>query len=72
MVVGSPRHKLQFLINDTVLPYNMTVYQAIKQFSPVAVSSDQSETDTDTEAPLGSANIWVQTHTVHYRFVFKF
>lgn len=66
MVVGSARHKLQFLINDVVLPYNMTVYQAVRQFSPAA-SSDQSETDTDTEAPLGSANIWVHTHTVHYR-----
>ncbi|XP_024080422.1 E3 ubiquitin-protein ligase TRIP12 isoform X4 [Cimex lectularius] len=67
MVVGSARHKLQFLINDTVLPYNMTVYQAVRQFSPAAAPSDQSETDTDTEAPFGSANIWVQTHTVHYR-----
>ncbi|XP_073982784.1 E3 ubiquitin-protein ligase ctrip isoform X4 [Rhodnius prolixus] len=71
MVVGSARHKLQFLINDTVLPYNMTVYQAVRQFSPAAAASDQSETDTDTEAPLGSANIWVQTHTVHYRPVIE-
>nr|XP_024215138.1 E3 ubiquitin-protein ligase TRIP12 isoform X1 [Halyomorpha halys]XP_024215139.1 E3 ubiquitin-protein ligase TRIP12 isoform X1 [Halyomorpha halys] len=70
MVVGSARHKLQFLINDVVLPYNMTVYQAVRQFSPAA-SSDQSETDTDTEAPLGSANIWVHTHTVHYRPVIE-
>lgn len=68
MTVGSTRHKLQFLINDQVLPYNMTVYQAIRQFSPAAATaSDQSETDTDSEMPLGSANIWVQTHTVHYR-----
>lgn len=44
----------------------MTVYQAIRQFSPAA-GNDQSETDTDSEAPLGSANIWVQTHTVYYR-----
>lgn len=27
------RHKLQFLVNDHVIPYNMTVYQAIRQFS---------------------------------------
>lgn len=63
---GAARHKLQFIIGDHVLPYNMTVYQAIRQFSPAA-SNDQSETDTDSEAPLGSANIWVQTHTVYYR-----
>lgn len=46
----------------------MTVYQAVKQFSP-NVTSDFSENDTDSETPLGSANIWVQTHTVYYRFV---
>ncbi|XP_075236613.1 E3 ubiquitin-protein ligase ctrip isoform X2 [Lycorma delicatula] len=63
---GAARHKLQFLIGDHVLPYNMTVYQAVRQFSPAA-TNDQSETDTDTEAPLGSASIWVQTHTVYYR-----
>lgn len=34
-----------------MLPYNMTVYQAIRQFSPLA--HDQSETDTDTETPIG-------------------
>lgn len=27
------RHKLQFLVNDHVIPYNMTVYQAIRQFA---------------------------------------
>lgn len=48
---GSAKHKLQFLIGDNVLPYNMTVYQAIRQFSPLA--NDQSETDTDTETPIG-------------------
>uniref|UniRef100_A0A1B6CDK3 E3 ubiquitin-protein ligase n=1 Tax=Clastoptera arizonana TaxID=38151 RepID=A0A1B6CDK3_9HEMI len=63
---GAAKHKLQFVIGDHVLPYNMTVYQAIRQFSPAA-GNDQSETDTDSEAPLGSANIWVQTHTVYYR-----
>ncbi|XP_039296101.1 E3 ubiquitin-protein ligase TRIP12 isoform X2 [Nilaparvata lugens] len=65
---GAARHKLQFVIGEEVLPYNMTVYQAVRQFSPKAVAhGDQSETDTDSEAPLGSANIWVQTHTVYYR-----
>ncbi|BES95811.1 Hypothetical proteinE domain [Nesidiocoris tenuis] len=72
IMVAGTRHKLQFLINDTVLPYNMTVYQAVRQFSPAAGGqSDQSETDTDTEAPLGSASIWVQTHIVHYRPVIE-
>lgn len=46
------KHKLQFLIGDNVLPYDMTVYQAVRQFSPLV--NDQSETDTDTEMPIGT------------------
>ncbi|RWS01072.1 putative E3 ubiquitin-protein ligase TRIP12-like protein, partial [Dinothrombium tinctorium] len=65
---GQSRHKLQFLIGDNVLPYNMTVYQAIRQFSSSSShSSDGHETDTDSEAPMGHANMWVQTHTIYYR-----
>lgn len=45
------KHKLQFMIADHILPYNMTVYQAIRQYSPQV--TDQSETDTDTETPIG-------------------
>ncbi|XP_030755174.1 E3 ubiquitin-protein ligase TRIP12 isoform X2 [Sitophilus oryzae] len=59
------RHKLQFLIGSNVLPYNMTVYQAVRQFSNNG--NDQSETDTDNETPLGNAGIWVQTHVIYYR-----
>ncbi|XP_045472150.1 E3 ubiquitin-protein ligase TRIP12 isoform X2 [Harmonia axyridis] len=59
------RHKLQFLIGNNVLPYNMTVYQAVRQFSNNG--NDQSETDTDNETPLGNAAIWVQTHVIYYR-----
>ncbi|XP_041974550.1 E3 ubiquitin-protein ligase TRIP12 [Aricia agestis] len=56
-------HKLEFLIGDTVLPYNMTVYQAVRQFG------EQADADTDTETPLANAGIWVQTHTIYYRAV---
>ncbi|XP_055587415.1 E3 ubiquitin-protein ligase TRIP12 [Uranotaenia lowii] len=63
--MGGSKHKLQFLIGEHVLPYNMTVYQAIRQYSPLV--NDQSETDTDTETPIGSASIWVQQHTIYYR-----
>ncbi|GAB0099203.1 E3 ubiquitin-protein ligase TRIP12 [Sergentomyia squamirostris] len=65
MSQGGFKHKLQFLIGEHVLPYNMTVYQAVKQFSPLV--NDQSETDTDTETPIGNASIWVQQHTIYYR-----
>lgn len=53
------KHKLQFLIGNTVLPYNMTVYQAVRQFSNNG--NDQSETDTDNETPLGKTSF-----TMHY------
>lgn len=55
------RHKLQFLIGNNVLPYNMTVYQAVRQFS--SNGNDQSETDTDNEAPLGKRNNTDLKHT---------
>lgn len=45
--VCSSDHKLEFLVGDTVLPYNMTVYQAVRQFG------EQNDADTDTETPLG-------------------
>lgn len=59
------KHKLQFMIGDNVLPYDMTVYQAVRQFSPLV--NDQSETDTESEIPIGNASIWVQQHTIYYR-----
>ena len=58
---GTAKHKLQFLVGDRVLPYNMTVYQAVKQFSHAA-DREGSETDTDSEHPYGHAGIWVQSH----------
>ena len=62
---GTAKHKLQFLVGERVLPYNMTVYQAVKQFSHAA-DREGSETDTDSEHPYGHAGIWVQSHTIWY------
>lgn len=62
---GSAKHKLQFLIGDDVLPFNMTVYQAVRQFSCSGV--DNAETDADSEPPLGHDAVWVQTHTIYYK-----
>ncbi|XP_033233514.1 E3 ubiquitin-protein ligase TRIP12 isoform X7 [Drosophila pseudoobscura] len=59
------KHKLQFMIGEHVLPYNMTVYQAVKQFSPLV--NEQPETDNESETLLGNASIWVQQHTIYYR-----
>jgi len=65
---SSSSHKLQFVIGDHVLPYNMTVYQAIRQFSSPSDAS-ASEADTDTETPVSHSAIWLQTHTIYYRAV---
>ncbi|KAF8784377.1 E3 ubiquitin-protein ligase TRIP12 like protein [Argiope bruennichi] len=65
---GQGRHKLQFLIGENVLPYNMTVYQAIRQYSGGdGQCTDGPDTDTDSENPVGYTNIWIQTHTIWYR-----
>jgi len=45
----------------------MTVYQAVRQFS----TSSDMETDNESELPLGSAGIWVQTHTIYYKYDIK-
>ncbi|KAK7067184.1 hypothetical protein SK128_012433 [Halocaridina rubra] len=63
---SSSSHKLQFVMGDHVLPYNMTVYQAIRQFSSPSDAS-ASEADTDTETPISHSAIWLQTHTIYYR-----
>lgn len=63
---GSAKHKLQFLIGDQVLPFNMTVYQAVRQFGCSGV--DHSEAEADSEPPLGHDAVWVQTHTIYYRY----
>eukprot|EP00063_Salmo_salar_P094514 XP_014069349.1 PREDICTED: E3 ubiquitin-protein ligase TRIP12-like isoform X1 [Salmo salar] len=62
---GSVRHRLQFYIGDHLLPYNMTVYQAVRQFS---LQSEEERESTDDEAnPLGRAGIWTKTHTIWYK-----
>ncbi|KAL7870671.1 hypothetical protein SRHO_G00081680, partial [Serrasalmus rhombeus] len=62
---GSVRHRLQFYIGEHLLPYNMTVYQAVRQFS---LQPEEERESTDDEAnPLGRAGIWTKTHTIWYK-----
>ncbi|KAG9343628.1 hypothetical protein JZ751_013798 [Albula glossodonta] len=59
---GSVRHRLQFCMGDHVLPYSMTVYQAVRQYS---LQSEEERESTDDEVnPLGRAGIWTKTHTI--------
>lgn len=58
------RHCLEFLYNDKILPYHLTVFQALRHFA----------TDNDSEEelnPLGRATIWTNTHVLQYVSVFK-
>ncbi|OQR76861.1 putative E3 ubiquitin-protein ligase TRIP12-like [Tropilaelaps mercedesae] len=67
---GHSRHRLQFLIGETPLQYNMTVYQAIKQYSHLADGGAYSEADLfDVSLGLDSASsaVWTHTHTIYYR-----
>ncbi|OWK12731.1 hypothetical protein Celaphus_00014967, partial [Cervus elaphus hippelaphus] len=50
---GNVRHRLQFYIGEHLLPYNMTVYQAVRQFSIQA--EDERESTDDESNPLGRA-----------------
>ncbi|CAF0743765.1 unnamed protein product [Brachionus calyciflorus] len=52
--------KLELLINDQVLPSNMTIYQAIKQFTSL-------ENENDLENSLLNNAIWSKVHLIHYR-----
>ncbi|KAJ8368139.1 hypothetical protein SKAU_G00081670 [Synaphobranchus kaupii] len=58
---GSVRHRLQLYMGEHLLPYNMTVYQAVRQFS---LQAEEERESTDDEAnPL----IWTKTHTIWYK-----
>lgn len=60
--LGPTKRQLEFLINDRVVPHNMTVFQAIKQFEHNV--SDDSEEELSS---LGHPVIWIRSHTIHYR-----
>ncbi|GIY28323.1 e3 ubiquitin-protein ligase TRIP12 [Caerostris extrusa] len=66
---GESRHILQFSIGETILSYNITVFQAIKQYGNCREGRhiDGSDTDTDSEAIFGYSDIWNKVHTIWYR-----
>ena len=59
IVISLYRHCLEFLYNDKILPYHLTVFQALRHF---AVDHDSEEELN----PLGRATIWTNTHTLQY------
>uniref|UniRef100_UPI00358FECBF E3 ubiquitin-protein ligase TRIP12 isoform X2 n=1 Tax=Myxine glutinosa TaxID=7769 RepID=UPI00358FECBF len=66
--VLSSRHRLQFYLGGHLLPYGMTVYQAVRQYGGTGASEDDGTDGTDDETGvLGRAGIWLRTHTIWYR-----
>ncbi|UJR37286.1 hypothetical protein I4U23_029995 [Adineta vaga] len=68
VLAHSSSMRLEFLINDHLIPNNMTLYQAIRTYgaSIQRTTDGESETDVD-ESVLSSASIWTRVHTIHYR-----
>ncbi|CAF1083349.1 unnamed protein product [Rotaria sordida] len=68
VLTRSSTMRLEFLINDHIIPHNMTIYQAVRLYSiPTQRTGDnESETDTD-ESIFSSSTIWTRIHTINYR-----
>jgi len=64
---GEQTQRLEFMIGDTRLPRDMTVYQAVQQFGgPGSGLTDDSDSD-NRSSMLGSPGIWARIHTIYYR-----
>jgi len=59
LIIVVYRHCLEFLYNDKILPYHLTVFQALRHFA--------ADNDSEEELnPLGRTAIWTNTHTLQY------
>ncbi|CAF2672231.1 unnamed protein product [Rotaria sp. Silwood2] len=68
VLAHSSTMRLEFLINDHIIPNNMTLYQAIRMYSTSTQRTTDGESETDTdESVVSSSNIWTRVHTIHYR-----
>ena len=72
--LDSSGHRLEFIIGDHVLPYDMTVYQAVQQFGAAPMfemtheAADQTDNRNNSSMVMyGSPGIWARIHTIYYR-----
>nr|XP_026689713.1 E3 ubiquitin-protein ligase TRIP12 [Ciona intestinalis] len=72
---NAKKHRLELYVGNYKLPYNMTVYQAVKQFNEEhcrstsqMMSSDERDTD-DEHITIASTGIWKTTHVIRYKLV---
>ena len=70
VLAHSPTMRLEFLINEHVIPHNMTLFQAIRMYGRATqrTTDEESETDND-ESIFPSTAIWTRVHTITYRQV---
>eukprot|EP00794_Sanderia_malayensis_P011042 gene11042-12207_t len=59
---GKPKHYLELILNGRVLSYDMTIYQAVRQYGDSKHGEDKDL--DDDQGPLGRASIWSDTHTI--------
>jgi len=67
MTQPSGRHRLQLSIGDQILPYNMTVYQAVRQFGGLNLIGSNTDMEENDLQVVGNSNMWTETHTIYYR-----
>ncbi|UJR08940.1 hypothetical protein I4U23_013192 [Adineta vaga] len=69
VLARSSTMRLEFLINDHIIPHNMTIYQAVRLYSSIPsqrTRDNESETDND-ESIFSSSALWTRVHTINYR-----
>ncbi|CAF1012039.1 unnamed protein product [Adineta ricciae] len=70
VLARSSMMRLEFLINDHVIPHNMTIYQAVRLYSVSSQRTGDNESETDAdESIFSSSALWTRVHTINYRQV---
>jgi E3 ubiquitin-protein ligase TRIP12 len=64
---GEQTHRLEFMIGESTLPRDMTVYQAVQQFGAPGSSVTEDSDSDNRNSMLGSPGVWARIHTIYYR-----
>jgi hypothetical protein len=67
---SSTSPKLCLVINSHVLPSNMTIFQAIKQYSSESTTLTTNSTNNNTdlnETGMGNNSLWSKVHLIQYK-----
>ncbi|CAK8697801.1 unnamed protein product [Clavelina lepadiformis] len=74
-ITSHQKRRLELYIGSNKLPYNMTVYQAVKHFSQgqshsstSLISSDDRDTDEEVLS-VANSGVWNSTHVIYYKLI---